>query len=161
MARIDLKGAVIKIQGGGGNSQSITVKMDEGNLTYDEKRNIEYRKDRGRLDSVYEGDEEPLELKLDGRWDYITGDGNITIEDALKQRGEAGDWDSSDDDECNGYAVNIILEYTPPCSDTPETVTFADFRYEQLSHDLKAGTISMSGKCNVTEATAVRGAIAS
>jgi len=47
--------------------------------------------------------------------------------------------------------------YSPDCtSDDAETLTFSEFRYEQIDHDLRAGTLSMSGKCNITQPTSTR-----
>ena len=162
-AQIDLKKATITIQDGGLTStqESITVTVGEGNLTYTERRNIEYTLDRGLLDEVREGDEVPVDVSLDAVWDYITGatsSGTPTISDALKNVGEAAAWVSSDSDACRPYAVDLVITYLPTpstCGDQ-EVITLSDFRYEELAQDLRAGTISISGRCNVTKATAVR-----
>lgn len=161
-AQIDLKKATVRIKDG--SSNSITVKIGEGNLTYTEKKTMEYTLDRGLLDEVREGDEVPIDVKLDAVWEYISGTsgsaGIASIEDALKRRGAAAAWVSTDADACRPYAVDIEIEYLPTpstCGDK-EVITLSDYRYEQLDHDLRAGTISTSGKCNVNEATAVRSA---
>jgi len=100
-------------------------------------------------------------VKLDFIWEFLkasTGD-TPTVEDVLKKRGEASTWVTSATDICEPYAVDIEIEYTPVCEDVDrEIITLADFRYEELSHDLKAGTIAMTGKCNITEPTVVRAA---
>jgi hypothetical protein len=152
---IDLKNATIKLKDGGSNE--MTVKLGEGNLTYDEKRNIQYILDRGNLDEVRLGDQVPVDVKLDAVWEHLTSDTNITVEDALKQRGLASDWVSSDADVCRPYAVDIEVTLAPPCGDTGETILLPDFRYESASHDMKGGTLSFSGKCNVVEATVTAG----
>jgi hypothetical protein len=47
-----------------------------------------------------------------------------------------------------------------PCGgDEDELVTFPDFRYESLEFDLGEATIAVSGRCNVSEATATRSTI--
>jgi len=164
-AQIDLKDAVVSIKDGGGNS--ITVKIGEGNLTYTEARNMQYTLDRGILDEVREGDEVPLNVSMDFTWEFLSSPssastasgGTPTIEDALKNAGAAANWVSSDADECRPYAVDIEILYTPNCStgDT-ETITLPDFRWENLNHDLRAGTVAVTGQCNVTTATRVRAA---
>jgi len=160
-AQIDLKNAYIKINDGSGTPKSLTVKIGEGNLTYSEKRTIEYTLDRGRLDEVREGDEVPVDVSLDFLWDYIkasSGSGTPTVEEAMKKTGEASDWISTDEDQCRPYAVDIVVEYFPTpwdCGDS-EIITLSDYRYESLDHDLRAGTIATSGRCNVTQATVVR-----
>ncbi len=160
MAVIDLKNAIIQVRDGSG--ERITVVLGEGNLTYDEKRNMEYVKDRGLLDTVREGDEEPMDVRLDATWEFITGTGDeITIEDAMKQRGDASAWESTSADECEPYAVDIYILYTPPCGagSNGETIVLPDFRWETIAHDLRGGTLSFTGKSNAKEATVSRGAV--
>lgn len=159
-AQIDLKHCTIRLQDGAGNY--IDVKIGEGNLSYTERKTMEYTLDRGLLDEVREGDQVPMDVSLDAVWEYITGTtgsaGVPTIEDVLKRRGAAAAWVSTDSDACRPFAIDILVINEPQpdgCGDD-ETVTLSDFRYEELSHDLRAGTISVTGKCNVTEATAVR-----
>ncbi len=147
-----------------GPVQSITVKIGTGTLTYDEKRNMEYTLDRGTLDEVREGDEVPMDVKFDFVWDYIVGglgdDDPPSVEDALKQLNAAEEWVSSDADTCRPYAVDLVIEYVPTCDGDTETITLEDYRWESLAHDLKAGTISSTGKCNHKIATVVRAAAA-
>lgn len=163
-AQIDLKKATIRIKDGGvGSAQnSIEVTIGEGNLTYTERKNMEYTLDRGLLDEVREGDQVPVDISIDAVWEYITGgsaSGAVpTIEDALKKRGPAAAWVSSDADACRPYAVDLEIEYLPTpstCGDK-EVITIPDFRYEEIAHDLRAGTFSISGRANVVEATPVR-----
>lgn len=160
-AQIDLKNCTITLKDGGG--KSLEVKIGEGNLTYSESRNIQYTLDRGKLDEVREGDEVPMDVTLAFTWEYLRGSPSSSgatpsVEEALKKIGNAADWVSSDTDECRPYAVDIEVVNAPQpaaCGDK-ETITLVDFRYEKLDHDMKAGTVSVTGKCNVTQATVVR-----
>ena len=162
--QIDLKDVTIKIKDGTTpTANEIEVKIGEGNLTYTERRNMDYTLDRGRLDEVREGDEVPVDVRMDFVWEFITGgtaSGAIpTVEDALKRLGAASGWVSTDADSCRPYCVDIELEHTPGCtgSSTPtETITISDFRYEQLDHDLRGGSVAVTGRANVTQATVVR-----
>lgn len=163
MAKIDLKDATIKILDGTTTTPNeITVKLGDGNLTYSVRRNMEYILDRGNLDGVREGDEEPVEISLDAVWEFITASsgGTPTIEDALTQSGEASGWASTGADSCEPYAVDLEIEYDPSnCSATEkETITFSEFRYEQIDHDLRAGTFAISGRANITKPTVARSA---
>jgi hypothetical protein len=45
----------------------------------------------------------------------------------------------------------------PQCTGDQEEIVLEDFRWESLDHDLKAGTISCTGKCNKKTATTLRG----
>jgi hypothetical protein len=161
-AQIDLKDCTIYLLDGSG--ESLEVKIGEGNLTYTESRNIQYTLDRGQLDEVREGDEVPMDVKLDFTWEYLRGSptsgSTPSVEEALKNIGNAANWTSSDSDGCRPYAVDIKVVYAPQpsnCGDK-ETITLLDFRYEKLDHDMKAGTVSVTGKCNVTQATVIRAA---
>jgi hypothetical protein len=137
----------------------LQIRIGEGNVMWTEKRPIVYVKDRGLLDTVREGDEEPVEVKLDATWVFLKASTSQTptIEDVLKKRGEASSWVTSATDTCEPYAVDLIIEYTPPCStEQMEIYTLSDFRYEELAQDLKQGQISISGKCNTVEAAVTR-----
>jgi hypothetical protein len=135
--------------------RQLKLKIGEGTMSYDEKRAIEYKKDRGRLDTVRLGDEEPLDVKLDIRWEFLKSDTgqDPTPEEVLKQEGNASDWMTSADDPCEPYAINIYVVHTPVCTtEKKETILLQDFRYESISHDFKQGMLSCSGKCNLTAA---------
>jgi len=163
-AQIDLKNATVYLKDGGTGSaqQSLEVKIGEGNLTYDEKRNINYVLNRSVLDTVKEGDEEPMDVRFDFTWEFLkavstTGAGTPTIEDVLKQRGEASAWVSSSSDPCEPFAVDVEVHYVPPCGgELDEVITLPDFRYTSLAHDLRAGTVAVTGQCNATQAVDVR-----
>jgi hypothetical protein len=145
-------------------SHSLEVSIGEGNCTFDESRNIEYKLNRGKLDDVREGNEVPMDVKLDAEWDFLRSPAGATIptiEEALKKLGPAASWISSDPDQCRPYAVNIRILYVPPCGGVAkEQIILRDYRYEKLNHDPKAATLSTTGKCNVTQAEVSRIAVA-
>lgn len=138
------------------------IKVGEGNITYSEKKTREYKKDRGRLDSVRDGDEEPMDVTFQLMYTEITAADPLTdpptVEDVLKHRPPAEDWVNPDTENCNSYSVNIVFMHTPVgCTgEKREKVVLPKFRYEQLDHDPKAGTISCQGKCNAVEAIVTR-----
>jgi len=160
MAKIDLKECLVKIKDGTPSTpNSLTIKVGDGTLTYSEKRNMEYSLDRGTLDLVREGDEVPMDVAFDLVWEFLKSSTSATPtpEEALKKTGAASDWESSSDDDCEPYAVDIVVEHDPLCSNEDlEIVTLPDFRWESLDHDLKAGTISCKGKCNAKVASIAR-----
>ncbi len=139
----------------------LEVRIGEGNLTYVETVERQYIKNRGLLDTVRDGDETPMDVNFDFMWESITGitsSGIPTIEDVLKQRGEASDWITTADDPCEPYAVDLELFHDPACGGTnTELLIFANFRHESLDHNASEATIACTGKCNVTEASATRG----
>ena len=139
--------------------QLLYIQLGDGNLTFTETVERIYDRDRGLLDTVRNGDEQPLELNLEFTYVFVTQqtDKVVTPVDALKQLGDASEWVSSDSDQCAPYAVNIELRHCLPCgTDEDEKVVFTDFRYETLEYDLQEASIAVSGRCNVTDAVATR-----
>ena len=182
-ATIDLKNCVIVIhdanaanyadtaQSAGYVNHTCTLVIGEGNLTYSTKRNIEYIPDRGLITSgtpeVKEGDEVPMEVRLDCRYDYFTSNtitspspADIITNKYLGTSGSAyTSSDSTTDGACRPYAVDIVLTNTAPsgCGDN-EVYTFPDFRWEQIDFDIRGGTLSVSGRCLAIAPTVVRSA---
>lgn len=161
MPAIDLKNCTIKIKDGTTpTANEVIVKVGEGNLTWTETKNREYKLDGGKLDTTRNGDEAPMDVSLDLQFEYYKGiTGTITPIDALKKIGDASSWISSETtDSCAPYAVTIEVENDPGCgvANSVETFTFPFFRYESIGGDIKAGTLAVKGKCNATEPTVVR-----
>ncbi len=135
------------------------IQIGDGNLTFTEAVERIYDLDRGLLDTVRNGDDQPLELNLAFTYVFVTHQAGkvVTPVDALKQLGAAAEWVSSSSDQCEPYAVDIELRHCVPCgTDQNEKLVFQDFRYESLEYDLQEATIAVSGRCNVTDAVATR-----
>lgn len=132
----------------------LKIKIGEGNLTFSSKRAMTYVRDKRSIINgfVMTGDDEPMDVKLDAIWEFLSSDTNDppTIEEALTQTGGAAGWVSSGADPCEPYASDIEIVYTPPCSGVKsERIFLREYRWESLDHDLKAGTINTSGKCKI------------
>jgi hypothetical protein len=142
--------------------QCLEIKLGDGTLTYSETKNREYKLNRGIIDKVRNGDQAPMDVATTFAWTHITSHSSETIpsvEDCLKNRGLAATWVSTGQG-CDPFAVNLVIKNSPlVCvgeTHTIEKVVFPEFRYEKLDHDAKAGTVSLSGKCNATEPTVTR-----
>jgi len=134
--------------------QQIEIKVGDGNITYTENRTYEYMLDRGDLDTVREGDQVPLDVRLECTYEHITTGTSETISpvDALKGIGGAVEWVTSSTDQCEPYAIDIEIEHDPPCGVVQTEITlFPDFRADSKEVNLKDATISLTGKCNVIE----------
>lgn len=141
--------------------RTLEIKVGDGNLTYEEKREIEYVRDRGALDDVQEGDEQPVEVSLSMVWEELralAGSDTPTPEEVLKNTGAASDWESSDSDPCKLYAIDIEVETNKAgcASGFQEVVVLPDFRWESLPHNLSDATLETTGKCNATQAIVTR-----
>ncbi len=164
-ALFDLKNAEIRIEDGSATPKFLIVKIGEGTVSWTERVERRYILDRGKLDDVRNEDESPLEVSIAFMWEYITGTTNSstggvpTVIDALKRRGAAADWVSTDEDQCRPFCVNIIIDYRPvpsTCGDM-ELITLPDFRYEQGDFDIRSPeNVSITGHCNVVEPVIVR-----
>lgn len=139
--------------------QQLEIKVGDGNITYTEHKEHEYLLDRGNLDTVREGKEVPLDVKLECVYEHITQGTSEPISpmDALKGEGGAAEWVSASADLCEPYAIDLIVLHTPPCGTSEnERTTFPDFRADTKEVDFQKATISVTGKCNVTEPTVER-----
>jgi hypothetical protein len=141
----------------------LEVKVGEGTLTYNEKRNMEYVRNRRQVEFVRTGDDEPMDVNFDFIWEFLrsTGTDPVTIEEAIKgsARAVTAGWVTSGADPCEPYAVDIKITYTPPCPGVDnEVITLKEYRWEGGNHDLKAGTVASSGKCKISEADLARAA---
>ena len=135
------------------------MKLGDGNLVWTVNREYEYLLDRGNLDTVREGDQQPMDVTLDSVYEFITtGTGEtITPYDAVNGTGGASEWVSSSADPCEPYAVDVEVEHVPPCGGAQqETTLLPDFRYDTFEADLDAATLSMTGRCNAVKPTATR-----
>lgn len=169
-----LKNSYIRLLDGTGTPVVMTVKIGEGNATYSEKIEREYKLDRGNIDDVVDGDDQPIDVSLDFTWDYVTGEGGEltttsddigTVEDFLKAVGPYAANVTSDaiTGSCASYAVDIKIVDIPNCAGTGyycEIIDLPNFRYEELAHDLSAGTVACTGRCNAVVAIATRALLA-
>ena len=134
--------------------QQIEIKIGDGNITYTENRTYEYMLDRGDLDTVREGDQVPLDVRLECTYEHITTGTSEAISplDALKGIGGADEWVSSSTDLCEPYAIDIEVEHDPPCGTAQTEITlFPDFRPDSKEINFQDSAISLTGKCNVIE----------
>lgn len=153
--KIDLKECQFFMLGDG-TGQEIEFKIGEGNLQWTEHMAREYTLDRGVLDTVRNADQQPLDLSFEFMWEWlIDHTGYESPYEALVNVGTTGGWTTTDDDECAPASIDIVIERTVICGTETryEKITFPKFRYEQIQVDSKAGTLAISGKCNVLRPT--------
>lgn len=151
---IDLKKAIVYFVDGGNPANRLEIKMDEGNLTFTINRPREYRKNRGRLDTVRDADEEPMDVSVQGRFDSITSSSGepITISEFLMRRGAGSSLVTTGEDTCAPYCIDIQVDVVQDCGTlADERITFPEFRYESIGGDFQAGQLSIDGQCNATE----------
>lgn len=159
MARINLKHCTFKIRDGSGTPNELELTIGQGNLTWTETFNREYIMDRGNLDDVIDGDDAPMQVDFQFRFDYLRSRGTTTptVYEAFHRIGNAQGWDSTDDDPCHPYCLDLVVENVPNCSTgDDETFIFPDFRIETLNPDIGGSQVSASGRCNAVRPTITR-----
>ncbi len=137
----------------------VEITIGDGDLKYTEADQFKYDLDRGELDTVRRGDDQPMEVTTNFTFDQVKSSSGeaITPIEALKGTGAAAEWVTSSSDLCEPYAVDLVVEDVRPCGGTSSaTYTFPDFRSEKRDYDIKNATIAVSGKCNALEPTIVR-----
>jgi len=139
--------------------QRLEINIGEGDLSWTEAREFIYDLDRDQLDTVRQGQEQPLEIDLAFIFNYVTTESGqeITPVDALKRIGEASEWVSSSSDLCEPYAVDVYVVHCVPCgTDQDQDFLFQDFRYESLEYSIQDASIAVSGRCNATDVVTTR-----
>lgn len=140
-------------------AQQLEIKIGDGNVTWTVNKEYEYLLDRGNLDTVREGDQQPLDVSIDSVYEHITTGTSeeISVYDALNGIGGAAEWVSSSSDLCEPYSVDVEIDHQTPCGNAQdETTILPDYRYETLEADLDGSTISTSGRCNTVLPTVTR-----
>lgn len=144
-----------------GPTKSLTVLMGDGTLTFDEKVQRRYISERGLLGVVVDGDDEPMDVKLDTEYQFVTGDSGggptMTPEDALLGINVASTWVTTGADPCEPYAIDVSFQNTPTCNGVlTEWTMLPEFRWESMDHDPRTGKIIVAGKCNAKQALSYR-----
>jgi hypothetical protein len=139
----------------------LKLKVGEGNLTYEEKRTMEYVREKRSVSQgfVRTGDDDPTDVSIDLIWEFISSDSGDppTPDEALKQIGGAAAWVTSGTDPCEPYSVDVEVIYIPPCSGVKsERIVLKEFRWESISHDTKQGMLAVKGKCKILTPTVTR-----
>lgn len=143
--------------------QRLSIKIGDGDLSWTETRNFEYDLDRDQLDTVRQGEDAPVEVDLSFTFEYVTSETSNppTPVEALKNIGRASEWVNSSSDPCEPYATDIYVIHDIPCgTDADQDFLLPDFRYESLQYSMADASISVSGRCNVTDITSTRGDLA-
>ena len=110
-------------------AQLIEIKIGDGDFKYTESNQYKYDRDRGLLDTVRTGDEEPMDVSTNFTFEHVkSGTGEaITPIEAIKGIGAASEWVSASADPCEPYAVDLEVANVPSCTTGFETFTVPGF----------------------------------
>lgn len=173
MALVSLKNTYLYIWYGGGASENnpVAVRVGEGNISWSEKRSIEYVLDRGRLayesdtsgGAAREGDDQPVDASFDILWDWASAKNPVNVLKGLDPTdGVTPIASAHAADPCAPHAVTIEVVVAPSCGgvtveDSVVHYILPFFRHESLDYAVDAGQISCSGTCQAKEVIIVTG----
>jgi len=163
-ARIrNLTHGLLKIKGGN-TTELLTVPIQKGDVRFGVKRPAKVIMNRGKVDSLAQGFEVPMEVRFSVEFEEWTGrtlsapNNTPSVPDALRQKGNAASWHSVQ--TCGPYVVDLIFVLSNPCSsgDQNETLTFPSFHADsvEFAEGEDTDTLEVMGICNALEPTAVR-----
>lgn len=152
----NLRDGTIKIAdaSGTGGGNVITVDLEDGGLSWNEKKPVNIIKDRGILDHARLADEEPVDISLSMKFQSFSTHAAITPYDAVTQTGGASAW-VSDEPNSDVYAVIMGLTIVDPAGGASEVITFARVCIESIdtAEGDEYSTLSISGRCVETSPT--------
>lgn len=154
---LDIKNCTFTFEDGA--AHTLEFKIGDGGLSFRLRRNIEFKKNRGRLDLVKIGDEIPVEVTFDVILEDIksvSGD-PVTPYEFLTQRYAASGY-TTVGQTCEPYAIDIaIVNDHNNCGDEEdETITLPEFRVDKIDGGIKDAVLKVTGRCNAALATVVR-----
>lgn len=151
-----LRDGTLKVADASGTSGGnvITVDLEDGGLSWNEKTPVNIIKDRGILDHARLADEEPVDISLTLKFQSFSKHAAITPYDAITQTGGASAW-VSDEPDSDVYAVIMELTIDDPAGGAEEVITFARVCIEEKSFQEgdEYDTLSLSGRCVETSPT--------
>jgi hypothetical protein len=115
----------------------LLIELDGGDLAFTETNNVTTIKNRGRISHRRIGDEEEMEVSFSAKfvqWSYSEGAATgISPMDALKKRGGAAAWVSTDE-ACAPFAVDLHFIIADPCNaGMYETLVFPKFTVTSMA----------------------------
>ncbi|HHA19193.1 MAG TPA: hypothetical protein ENK70_05755 [Methylophaga sp.] len=140
MSRRGLRDAVLTIQDGFG--QSVAVKIGKGTISWTEKRNIEYIRNRGNLYCVKQLKDDATEVQFSFRWEWLSNITGVSIYEALTCSIEG--WQTTGG-FCEPPAVDLYLTITPKNCEESEIIVFNEFRLTLRNPSIREGQIRARG----------------
>ena len=149
----NLRDGELVIKDGSGTPKSLTVVLDEGDLSWTQRTNTIEVKDRGSIADGHtrKGDEESVSLSFTAKWTQLIGKSvnsgdPLQLYEMLMFASGAGIASTSDD----GEQDTLKFEFTivDPAGNASEKVTFAKVYRESLtmSEGNEANVISFTGR---------------
>ena len=142
---------VISDEGGSGGADTVTVDVEEGDLSFTEAAPVNIILDRGVLDHARLANQVPVELRFTMKYQSHTLHVSPSPYDALTQTGGASSW-TSDEPNSDVYAVIIEFTMTDPAGGSAEVLTFVRFFPEtiEFTEGDPNNVMTVSGRALIT-----------
>lgn len=154
----NLRDGELKVEDGTTPVNSVTVALDEGDLSYEETKNVINVLDRGTLSHMRSGDDVPVKVSFTLKFvEFLKQSaGTTTIYEALKKIGGASAWTTTNTDGGGVYTLKLVFTIsTPVTADKAEIITFNLFHHTSIS--FKEGdeydTLAVDGEAFITAAS--------
>lgn len=146
----NLRDGSLKIKDGAGTPAQITCSLEEGDLSWTQRKPANIILDRGVLDHSRLAPDEPVEVSFTLKFQSLSKHATTTEYDALTKTGGAAAWVS---DESNSDVYAVILEFTvADPGGGSEVITFTRFIPEEISFQEgdPYDTLSVTGRAVIT-----------
>lgn len=126
--------------------------IGEGDVTFSSKKPRIFTLNRGILNSVRNGPQEPMDVTFNAEWHTtkaLNSDTSPTLHEVIHQIGHASTWVTTSDDPCSPYCLDVWIANILPCGDVPdEVICFEQMYFETENGSLSNGSFDISGRCN-------------
>lgn len=139
--------------------QRVTMKIGSGNITHSENQDPQFDTDRGILDGVRLGTEQPMDVTTSFVYNWLRASSGqpITPYEAINRIGGAANWHNAALDPCEPYCFNLVVIDTPPCgSEQAEVIRYPRVYPTQVQTDVEQAQVSLTAKCNATKPEVTR-----
>lgn len=129
-----LKDGTIKLRvddNGAGSEGSVTVNLEEGDLSFTERTPVVIHRDRGVLDHARKASAEALELAFSMMFQSFTKHADPTPYQVLKKLGSASSWVSQESNS-DAWAVDVEFTIADPAGGASEVLSFDRFVPEEV-----------------------------
>lgn len=131
--------------------QKVEMKVGEGNVEHTETQEAVIDTDRGILDGVRAGTDQPMTWSASFVYNWLRASSGdpITVYEAIYQLGDASTWVTSSTDKCEPYQLDFFVLDRPSCgSEEAEVMLFRYSRITSVNPSVEAASVSIEATCN-------------
>ena len=138
-----------------GGSNSVTVTLEDGGVSWNSTNPYTWHKNRGVLDHRIAGEQVPMEVSFKAKYTGLySNTADVSPYEALKKVGGASGWTSTTSTTSDVYSVDLVLTYTEPIdSNDKETLTFDDFAEKSVNftEGEEGNMLEFTGDCSTVK----------